>query len=51
MAGFPKNKARDRSTLSFRIRVRQIIGVMLVIMLLEDVHSIRVISLLRENAP
>ena len=34
MAGFPKNKARDRSSLSFRIRVRQIIGVMLVIMLL-----------------
>ena len=34
MAVFPKNKARDKSTLSFKIRVRQIIGVTLVLMLL-----------------
>ena len=34
MAVFPKNKARDKSTLSFKIRVRQIIGVTLACMLL-----------------
>ncbi len=34
MAVFPKNKARDKSTLSFKIRVRQIIGVTLTCMLL-----------------
>lgn len=34
MAFLSKNRARDKSTLSFRIRVRQIIGLMLVLMLL-----------------
>ena len=34
MVFLSKNRARDKSTLSFRIRVRQIIGLMLVLMLL-----------------
>ena len=45
MAFLSKNRARDKSTLSFRIRVRQIIGLMLVLMLLMDdlfPHDIKV---------
>ena len=34
MAGFPKNKVRGKNTLSFKIRVRQITGLVLVLLLL-----------------
>ena len=34
MASFPKNKVRGKSTLPFKIRVRQITGLMLVVLLL-----------------
>lgn len=34
MAAFPKNKVRGKSTLSFKIRVRQITGLVLVLLLL-----------------